>query len=162
VESSQKPEGEIHPEVHPHEKPGRTTTVVSLKERLEALAGYLETEHWSNPTENGAPGHIPLDNICEHSSYDEQRMPFSAEEIETALSLTKKGKEPGPDLARMELFKWMSEQSKGLLLAAINLWWEALEELYMQELPLCIRKATLTKLQITGRPHFLVAFTNHT
>ena len=41
-------------------------------------------------------------------------------ELETALALAKRGKEPGPDLVRMELLKWLSIHNKEMLLGTFN------------------------------------------
>ena len=68
----------------------------------------------------------------EQESTKRQTFPFMGEELEDAIKLTKKGKEPGPDNIRMELIKWLGGTSRKWLLNT-NLWWKeqkAPEEIY--------------------------------
>jgi hypothetical protein len=102
----------------------RKGMLVSLTKRAEAIADYLEKEHWYNPQKEGESRLINSEKICEQENMEEQRQPFTEEELEDAIKLTKKGKEPGPDTIRMELIKWMDPQNKQALLATINEWWE--------------------------------------
>ena len=49
-----------------------------------------------------------------------QRKPFTDDELDEAIKLTKKGKAPGPDGIYMELVKWLSNDNRKWLLNMIN------------------------------------------
>jgi hypothetical protein len=78
----------------------REGRLVSLKERAETIADYLEKEHWTNTAENGIARQICLDPICEQENPEEQRNPFSFDELETALSLSKQRKRTWPRFSK--------------------------------------------------------------
>ena len=99
--------------------------LVPLVERAEAIANYLETEHWFNPPE-GPPRTInnrPISTAPETHESETERQQFTMNEFNEAFKKAKTGKEPGPDSIRMELLAWLSLQNRELLLATINGWW---------------------------------------
>ena len=101
---------------------------VPLKKRAETIADYLEQQHWQNNTTDGSKRKInkgfsrKMTEQQEAESKERQRRPFSIEELDEAIKLTKKGKAPGPDGIRMELIKWLSRDNKQWLLNTLN-WW---------------------------------------
>jgi hypothetical protein len=79
---------------------------------------------------------------------EEQRKPFSEQELQEALKLSKKGKEPGPDAIRMELLKWLDPFLQQVVLATINVWWEKMEasdELYYARVATIYKKGDTEK-----------------
>jgi hypothetical protein len=70
----------------------RSGRLVSLKERSEAIADYLEKEHWFNPPENEITRVIPAERIIPGVPEETQAAPFSLKELEIVISLTKKEK----------------------------------------------------------------------
>ena len=49
---------------------------------------------------------------------------FTLVELELVLKSSKLNKQPGPDLIRMELFKWLDGSNRLLLLDILNQWWK--------------------------------------
>ena len=47
----------------------------------------------------------------EEASHGRQKQPFTLEELNEAIKLTKRGKAPGTDNVRMELIKWLGKDS---------------------------------------------------
>ena len=77
----------------------RKGTLVPLKHRAEAIADYLENSHWSNPTKDGRKRIIKTPPIRgrrtdgeEQQSRLRQRAPFTEDELDEVIQLTKKGK----------------------------------------------------------------------
>ena len=91
---------------------------VPLTKRAEAIAEYLEQDHWNNTTDTGNP---VTDAILEPNCANEN--PFDGEELNDALRLTKNNKQPGPDDVIMELLKWLDRDKRDKLLSSINDWW---------------------------------------
>ena len=65
---------------------------VPLNKRAEAIADYLEKEHWTNDENVTTPNSDPIAHniLCN----DE---PFIIEELDAAIKLSKNNKQPGPD-----------------------------------------------------------------
>ena len=108
----------------------RKGTLVPLKKRAEAIADYLENNHWSNPTENGEQRSIRRDKLRagvtqedHRKSTENQRADFTMDELNEVIKLGKKGKAPGPDGITMELIKWLDYRNRVLVLKTINEWW---------------------------------------
>ena len=59
----------------------RKGRLVSLKERSEAIADYLEKEHWSNPAETSAGRHIDTGKICSQANKENQKAPSAWENL---------------------------------------------------------------------------------
>ena len=100
------------------------------RKRAEATADYLEQQHWQNNPAVGESRQINkgfLRKITEEeelASKRTQRRPFEEKDLEEAIKLTNKGKEPGPDGVKMELFEWLNKDNRRWLLNTINVWWE--------------------------------------
>ena len=107
--------------------------LVQLKKRAEAIADYLKKQHWQNRTTDGSmrktnTGFLrKMTEEQEAESKKRQRMQFTAERLDGAIKLTKKGKPPGSDGTRMELLKWLSGDNRRRLLNTINVWWKQRE-----------------------------------
>ena len=72
--------------------------LVSIKERAEAIAGYLQEQHWKNDTQNGTPGNdILFPNVINDDSE------FMLEKLDWAIEYSENSKQPGPDKVIMEL-----------------------------------------------------------
>ena len=80
---------------------------VPLIGRAEAIADYLEKEHWRNPSGSEQPD---LNPIYLPSGADESD--FSHDELKYALKMAKANKQPGPDGIIMELLKWLNHQNR--------------------------------------------------
>ena len=91
---------------------------VPLNKRAEAIADYLEKEHWTNYENNGQQDHTLLNpNItCDDN-------PFPIVELDEAIKLSKNNKQPGPDNIIMELLKWLNKENREQLLLLFNQWW---------------------------------------
>ena len=76
----------------------RKGMLVPLMRRAEAIADYLEQEHWQNKPRDGQDRSINrgflriITGIKEQDSKKRQTLPFTEEELEDAIKLTKKGK----------------------------------------------------------------------
>ena len=102
--------------------------LVPLRKRAEAIADYLEQQHWKNTFEGGESRQINrgiLKKVMEEEEKESkirQRKQFTDDELDEAIKLTKKGKAPRPDGICMELFKWLSNVNRKWLLNMINQW----------------------------------------
>ena len=74
----------------------RKGTLVTLKQRAEAIADYLENNHWANPTKDGRPRSVPNTPLRpprseeeERKSVKRQRAPFTLKELTEAIFLMK-------------------------------------------------------------------------
>ena len=92
---------------------------VPLNKRAEAIADYLEKEHWTNDENGDMPNNQHIGNSNIHC--DDQ--PFAIEELNEAIKLSKNNKQPGPDNITMELLKWLDHENRNLLLILFNKWW---------------------------------------
>ena len=81
---------------------------VPLVDGAPTIAEYLETEHWTNPME-GIPGINKQKNL-ENLTFKTED--FDLEELNAALKSTKLNKEPGPNLVRMELPRWLNKDNR--------------------------------------------------
>ena len=93
---------------------------VPLKDRAETIATYLSSQHWSNDVGQGEllfQDKIGAPLVCDSSL-------FTLVELELVLKSSKLNKQPGPDLIRMELFKWLDGSNRLLLLDILNQWWK--------------------------------------
>ena len=84
----------------------------------------------------------------EKESKEMQKRPFTGDELDDAIKLTKKGKAPGPDGIRRELIKWLSKDNRKWLLNTINGWWKqkkAPEELYFAKVASIYKKGGTDK-----------------
>ena len=89
-----------------------------LSQRAEAIAEYLEKDHWANTTNDGNPCQ---EKIYEFNNANESD--FTLEELKQVLKSAKNDKQPGPDELIMELLKWLNNENKLRLLDLINGWW---------------------------------------
>jgi hypothetical protein len=101
--------------------------LVRLEKRADAIADYLEQEHWQNPVEEGGTRTINQRKLQTLLNKEIQKAPFTWEELHSCIKLTKKNKEPGPDNTRMELIIWLDGEKSRKLLDTINDWWEEKE-----------------------------------
>ena len=74
----------------------RNGQLVSLKQRSEAIADYLEKEHWNNPEKADNPRNMSEEKLREDpENIEQQRLILSLGELIEAIRKTKRGKEPG-------------------------------------------------------------------
>ena len=115
------------------------------------MADYLEKEHWQNASTDGKRKIINEGFIRETREQEEmaskarQRELSSIEDLEAAIKLTRKGKEPSPDNIRMELIKLLARGNRIKLLSTKNEWRAnktAPNELYHVRVAPIIRRAT--------------------
>ena len=122
--------------------------LVPLEKRAEAIADYLEQEHWQNPVEEGSSRNINQAKLQTLVHKDTQKASFTWEEFFACIKLAKKNKEPGPDNTRMELIIWIDEPNSKKLLETINSWWEQKEapaELYFARVATIYKKGDTDK-----------------
>lgn len=93
--------------------------LVSIENRAEAIADYLEQCHWTN----SEPEEEPDTNPIIRGNEGEISEDFSTDELNSAIKSSKHGKQPGPDLIIMELIKWLNQENRYSLLEMINKWW---------------------------------------
>ena len=91
---------------------------VPITQRAQAIADYLETNHWHNNLNVGMPDDAP---ILVNNGADET--PFTSEQLNAALKLSKHNKEPGPDGLQTELLKWLNSNNRQYLLNRVNSRW---------------------------------------
>ena len=87
---------------------------------------------------------------------------FDLEELNTALKSTKLNKEPGPDLVRMELLRWLNKDNRKSLLELLNKWWrtkEAPSELFLARVVSIYKKGKLISVPTIDQFLFSVPFT---
>eukprot|EP00975_Prorocentrum_lima_P056552 11857666-Prorocentrum_lima.AAC.1 len=61
--------------------------------------------------------------LGEPFNFDLALLEFDLAELRSVLKRFKNNKAPGPDGVRMELYKYMPEESLSNLLALLNSWW---------------------------------------
>ena len=112
--------------------------LVPLKNRADAIASYLETKRWVNP--------IGVSPLTYHDPIGEPlqcaEAPFTIEELAAGLKTMKVGKQPGPDMIVMELYKWLDPRNRCRLLTLLNYWWSQNE---IHEEVLCARLVPIYK-----------------
>ena len=103
--------------------------LVPLRKHAEAIANYLEQQHWKNTPEDGEIRKQKKNFLKKMTEQEgkmkiRQRKAFTDKQLEEAIKLTKKGKAPGPDGISMEPIKWLSKDNRKWLLNMINQWWK--------------------------------------
>jgi hypothetical protein len=69
--------------------------LVRLEKRADAIADYLEQEHWQNPVEEGGTRTINQRKLQTLLNKEIQKAPFTWEELHSCIKLTKKKNRTG-------------------------------------------------------------------
>ena len=113
--------------------------------RAEAQAEYFEQVQWKlNDAEGYKQINIDTEPIFEDCS-DMKTGHITIEELNVAINRLKNKKTPGPDCLPSELYKWLNEDNRNILLKHLNECWES------ESLEDNVNKANLATIYKKGR-----------
>ena len=102
---------------------------VAVQDYPHKCADYLQRTQWKKPVNTSEQ--VPrLNSPLQNGSYVIYDSPFTAAELKVVLSRIKRNKSPGDDGIQGELYKWLDDQNRTLLLEAAN---KCLEQGCLQE-----------------------------
>eukprot|EP00975_Prorocentrum_lima_P062574 12886358-Prorocentrum_lima.AAC.1 len=106
----------------PYSRRARDGSHVGPAQALSFSARYLADVQWAPPpADQPTPWEAPM--LGEPFNFSLALLEFDIAELRSVIKRFKNNKAAGPDGVRMELYKYMPEDSLGNLLALLNSWW---------------------------------------